>query len=192
MTRTARRRVTTVSLSFAAAWLLLTGAAAGQQSGLASVPSLGSVPSDGAALPDGREVATDGRASRRGALRVPAALPRGSAPRAARSGAASRPREPVVDAASVLRAVFALGGSSRTSEEDLRDDLGSLGDVLPGALLRDLVELRARVQRYRAVLFGERGIARWGDLEDSEETARIRLNLQADPHPGFRVTLVTG
>lgn len=101
------------------------------------------------------------------------------------------PGEAVAGAPIVLDAVFERAAPGEPDAEDGRESLGSLGDVLPRGLCRDLLELRDRIQRFRTVLFGQRGILRWGDVEGSEGHSRIRLNLQADPHPGLRVTLIT-
>lgn len=125
-------------------------------------------------------------------LRLPAGPDRDAFHPAVRAGAAGtasrRPAEPP----SVLDAVLILARPSEPAPGDARDSFGTLGDVLPRELCRDLLELRARIQRYRTVLFGRRGIVRFGELDGADRLGRVRLNLQTDPEPGFRVTLVTG
>lgn len=165
-------RAISVALPLLLAGLLLPGTAAGQQPSPVPVPSLEQ------ARPESVEQVRPGSTSAPGPrqhprLAVPPGPPPGSWLPAARD------------------AVFALAGPPEDAPADARQDLGGLGDVLPRELLRDLLELRARVQRYRTMLFGDRGIVRWGELEGAPEAGRLRLNLQADPHPGLRVTLVT-
>ena len=104
-----------------------------------------------------------------------------------RPSAARRSRE---DASrSLLEDVF-LSLTSRRSPATVAD-LGSLGEVLPDQLCRDLLRLRGRVRDARRVLFGQRGIVRLGQLDTAGEKARMRLNLQYSPDPGIRFTLVT-
>ncbi len=70
-------------------------------------------------------------------------------------------------------------------------DLDSLRDLLPRALYHDVLRLRDRVVRARSHVFGRRGIVSLGEADDDGEVGRLRLNLQYDPDPGIRVTLVT-
>lgn len=164
---------TSMALPLLVAGLLLPGAVAGQQSSPVPIPSLEQVrPESVEQVRPGSTPAAGPRQHPR--LAVPPGPPHGSwwLP-AARD------------------AVSALAGPPEGARDVAREDLGGLGDVLPRKLLRDLLELQARIQRYRTVLFGDRGIVRWGELEGAPEASRLRLNLQADPHPGLRVTLVT-
>lgn len=92
------------------------------------------------------------------------------------------------DAAEVLLS-RALGDPSETDGPG--PDLESLRDFLPNSLFRDVVELRDRVVRVRSRLFGRRGIVSLGQADDAGELGRVRLNLQYEPDPGLRVTLVT-
>lgn len=71
-------------------------------------------------------------------------------------------------------------------------DLESLRDFLPPRLYADVVELKNRVIRVRHRLFGREGIVSVGRADDGGEVGRLRLNLQYDPDPGVRVTIVTG
>lgn len=181
-----------VALLTLAAGLLLPGALAAQPVDAVSIPSSVSIPSLAdvrsghlAAPAPSRSARPDGPSTVVPALRVPGGAAGG--PVGPPRGLGDRPLEPP----SVLEAVLALAGPRDAGAEDARESLGSLGDVLPRELCRDLLELRARVQRYRTVLFGDRGILRWGRLEGPGGRSRLRLNLQADPDPGFRVTLVT-
>lgn len=90
----------------------------------------------------------------------------------------------------VLERVVVTLAEPRSSDDE--PDLGSLGDVLPAPLCRDLLRLRSRVQSARQVLFGQRGILRLGDVGPDDERSRLRLNLQYSPDPGIRFTIVTG
>lgn len=85
----------------------------------------------------------------------------------------------------------ALSAPPGATSEDPRESLGSLADVIPRALSRDLLALKARILEARAVLFGRKGIVGFGQVEGSDRQSRIRLNLQAGPDPGVRVTLLT-
>lgn len=167
--------------------VLLPAALAGQQPTPAAIPSLPAVeddrqPARTAAVPgsDAHSAATPLAAPAPSVLDV--ALAWASAGPSSDAGL-RRPTSP-------HREDLAAPPAPSTAE-DADQSLGSLGDVLPRGLCRDLRELRARIQRYRTVLFGQRGILRWGELEGSEDQSRVRLNLQADPQPGVRVTLVT-
>lgn len=84
------------------------------------------------------------------------------------------------------------GPASHLPNAEAESDLGSLSDVLPEPLFRDLIRLHSRVQSARRVLFGRRGIVGLGRLEPGRDHARLRLNLQYSPDPGIRFTLVTG
>lgn len=70
-------------------------------------------------------------------------------------------------------------------------DIESLRGFLPSALYRDVLELRDRVVRMRTHLFGRRGIVSVGQTDESGDLGRLRVNLQYDPDPGLRVTVVT-
>lgn len=112
---------------------------------------------------------------------------------AASAQASERPASTVrlpaaTDAAEVLLS-RALGEPSETAGPG--PDLESLRDFLPNSLFRDVVELRDRVVRVRSRLFGRRGIVSLGRTDEGGELGRVRLNLQYDPDPGIRVTLVT-
>ena len=104
-----------------------------------------------------------------------------------RPGAARPLREAA--SRSLLEGVF-LSLTSRSSPSTVAD-LGSLGDVLPRELCRDLLRLRGQVREARRVLFGQRGIVRLGEMGAEGEKSRMRLNLQYSPDPGIRFTLVT-
>lgn len=179
-------RAASLALPLLVAGLLLPGAVAGQHPSPVPIPSLEQARTESQVRPasidrvrlesvdDVRPVSTSAAGPRQHPrLSVPHGPPHGSWLPAARD------------------AVFALAGSPEGAPAEGREDLGGLGDVLPRELLRDLLELQARVRRYRTLLFGHRGIVRWGELEGAPEASRLRLNLQADPHPGLRVTLVT-
>lgn len=187
--------------------LLLPGALAAQGAASASLPSTVHVPSLEALRsgPSGDAVPRSAarlRAAAAGPDLTSRAVPELRLPELAADGArhpmvrvgtpAVMGRDPAAaEPPAVLDAVFLLAGPAGADENDARESLGGLGDVLPRELCRDLVELKARIRRYRSVLFGHRGILRWGELDGSKEISRLRLNLQADPHPGVRVTLVT-
>lgn len=180
------------------AGLLLPGALAGQLTNSASIPSTVSVPpleqvgsgSLGGPHPS-RPVPPEPASTVVPTLR-PAALAAGEdRDRTPRFGAAGGLGSPQAAPASLPSGVFLPVGGRQPAGDDVREPFGSLGEFLPRELRRDLLELRARIQRYRTVLFGTRGIVRWGEMDGSEGTSRLRLNLQADPDPGFRVTLVT-
>lgn len=172
--------------------LLLPGALAGQQTTRVPVPSLeqpraAAAPSRASHLPDAPHAGlAPGRS-----LAPAADLDPGTPGETGRFGAEALPGETSHGTSTVLDAVFSVASPVKPVAEDARRSLGSLGDVLPRGLCRDLLELRARIRRYRTVLFGQRGILRWGEVEGGEGHGRVRLNLQADPHPGLRVTLVT-
>lgn len=171
-------RATSVALPLLVTGLLLPGAVAGQQPSPIPIPSLEQVRPESRVQPESAEDVRPEATSAPGPRQHPRlAFPAGPAPGSWLPAARD--------------AVFALTGPPEGAPADVREDLGGLGDVLPRELLRDLLELRARVQRYRTLLFGDRGIVRWGELEGTPEASRLRLNLQADPHPGLRVTLVT-
>jgi hypothetical protein len=173
-------RAASMALPLLVAGLLLPGAVAGQQPSPVPIPSLDGVRPESAdrVRPQAVEDLRPASTSAPGPGQQPRlAVPPGPAPGSWLPAARD--------------AVFALAGSPEDAPPDAREDLGGLGDVLPRELLRDLLELQARVQRYRTVLFGDRGIVRWGELEGAPEASRLRLNLQADPHPGLRVTLIT-
>ena len=92
------------------------------------------------------------------------------------------------DAADVLLSrTFSEPSANRASGPDL----GSLRDFLPAALFRDVVELRDRAIRVRSRLFGRRGIVSFGGAGEDGDLGRVRVNLQYDPDPGIRVTLIT-
>lgn len=165
-------RAASMALPLLVAGLPLPGALAGQQPTPVPVPSLDHVRP--ASVHQVRPEATSAPGPRQ---HPRLALPPGPAPGSWLPAARD--------------AVFALTGPPRAAPADAREDLGGLGDVLPRELLHDLMELRARVRRYGTLLFGDRGIVRWGELEGAPAASRLRLNLQADPHPGLRVTLVT-
>lgn len=171
-------RAASAALPLLAAGLLLPGALAGQQPAPVPIPSLDQVRPEWRVQPESAEDVRPEPAPAPGPRQHPRlALPAGPSPGSWLPAARD--------------AVFALAGPPRDAPADARDDLGGLGDVLPRELLRDLLELHARVRRYRTVLFGDRGIVRWGELEGAPRASRLRLNLQADPHPGLRLTLVT-
>lgn len=86
---------------------------------------------------------------------------------------------------------WALSSGNAPDGRSSAGDLGDFRDVLPPALLDDIVRLRDRVVRMRSRVFGRRGIVSFGQVEGSESLGRLRVNLQYEPDPGFRVTLIT-
>lgn len=82
---------------------------------------------------------------------------------------------------------------ARDAARGLPSDGGSdldLPEFLPIRLREDILRAEARIQELRTVLFGQRGIFRLGEDEESGHS-RFRLNLQYDPDPGFRFVLLT-
>ena len=141
-------------------------------------------------------VPAEGQSARPPAARVspdiravsPRAVPEVARARSAREAIPTARLPAAPDAADVLL--------SRTLSEPSASrapgpDLGSLRDFLPAALFRDVVELRDRAIRVRSRLFGRRGIVSFGGAGEGGDLGRIRVNLQYDPDPGIRVTLVT-
>lgn len=173
MSNDARRTVRSVLMAagpLACAVFLLAGAAAAQQPVRVDV-------SHEVDLDVPRSVA--GSSVRARGSRPASAVLRRQAGRASREAASRSLLEGVILSLTSRRSPAAAG------------ELGSLSDVLPAQLCRDLVRLRAQVKDARRVLFGQRGIVRIGRLDAEGEDARMRLNLQHSPDPGIRVTLVT-
>lgn len=89
------------------------------------------------------------------------------------------------------------GERARPGEGDAADALPSedasdldLPGFLPLRLRHDLHRMEAGIRELRTVLFGQRGIFRLGEDEESG-ASRFRLNLQYDPDPGLRFVLLT-
>lgn len=74
-----------------------------------------------------------------------------------------------------------------SSGEDSKLELPSF---LPLRLRHDLQRMETKIRELRTVLFGDRGIVRLGEDEESG-ASRFRLNLQYDPEPGLRFVLLT-
>lgn len=191
--REARERIrrVPVTLLIVAVSLCVCSTAAARASAQEVVLALSAEPEVGVALsgrpsPSAPEVPAlemDGRAPDLGPAAEPPARPatEGDSP----VGTPDASRRVPESTSAVLRA-------PRTSDPDDETDLGSLGDVLPDPLCRDLILLQSRVQRARRVLFGRRGILRLGSVGPDDDSSRLRLNLQYSPDPGIRFTLVTG
>lgn len=138
-----------------------------------SIPAPASVrasPADGPAPADGAESPSD-------LLRPTGAI-----------ATAAMPRAPVVPEAEPSSSIEAP--SSERQVDALASDLAALTGFLPGGLHRDLVRLTRGAQKVENHLFGRAGIVSVGRLDGAEEVGRVRLNLQHDPNPGLRLTLV--
>lgn len=66
----------------------------------------------------------------------------------------------------------------------------SVPGFLPAGLRTDLVDLKADLEELATVVFGRKGIVRFGRVGETDQP-RLRLNLQTHPDPGLAFVLLT-
>lgn len=148
-------------------------------------------PGSGAGFTDGATRLRSTLASRQayasGAFRGRGSAGRAGVPPADRApGLFALQRRPAFPAAAGPPGKTAAGAASEVAVLEEMDVPG----FLPPGLRSDLVELKADLEELATVVFGRKGIVRFGRVGETDQP-RLRLNLQADPHPGLSFVLLT-